>query len=529
MAIYHTRVKTFSRAKQHSSAAAAAYRAGLLIKDPGTGVTHDYRRRGGVVETRCVAPEQAPDWAFDPRLLWPQAEASERRRNATVAREFEIALPHELDDDQRSALTAQIAHVLVDRYGFAVQASIHDPQTADGLNYHVHILATTRRIGPDGLTEKTRELDGGPSGRGEVEWIRAMVAEVTNAHLEAAGIDTRVDHRSLNAQAEAALDEGDPVAALALAREPGQHIGKNAIALHRRGADCERYQVNQAISEANEASFQAALAELGDAARLMPTPETHSHARAREERGQATGFRLPRELDAGPQETQIRIDPTLIGAPPAPPQTDAQQTKADATRAALAEATRLWGEGFFTTISVTFRATGKLLRNQVDRLAAYVHSALFRSDVRELLDKIKQVKHDALRFQRRMKAEDRAQHELAQAELLLEQFDSEHPRPGLLSRQEWTRRRGRRLRAVQVREKAHRQAHEATGPEAQKAYNAAAQASAQQLENFSQAMLTRYPVPADEMPAAAAEQTAQGGAQTQKEAAPSKPVVRRPK
>lgn len=528
MAIYHTRVKTFSRAKQRSSAAAAAYRAGLAIVDPTTGQTHNYRHRGGIVETLCIAPEQAPDWAFDPRLLWPEAEVSERRRNATVAREFEIALPHELNDDQRSALTAEIAHALVDRYGFAVQASIHEPQTPDGLNHHVHILATTRRMGADGLTEKTRELDGGPSGRGEVEWIRAMVAQTINEHLAAAQIDARVDHRRLQAQADAALEQGDLSAAMALTREPTQHVGKNATALHRKGVECGRTQVNQAILDANEASFQAAMAGLGEAARLMPTPDRHSHARALEERSQAEAFRLPQALEAAP-EHQIRIDPTLIGAPPAPPAIDEREAKAAATRAALAEASRLWGERFFTTISLTFRATTKLLRNQVDRLAAYVHSALFRSDVRELVDRIKQVKRDALRFQRRMKAEDRAQHELAQAELLLERFDSEHPRPGQLTRQEWMRRRARRLRAVQVRQEAHRRAHEATGPEAQEDYNARALASAQQLENFSQGMLARYPVPADQVPAAGAGQAAAEGQDAPEELAPSKPGIRRPK
>lgn len=501
MAIYHTRVKTFSRAKQHSSAAAAAYRAGLLIQDPGTGLTHDYRRRGGVVETRCVAPDEAPEWAFDPRQLWPAAENAERRKNSTVAREFELALPHELNDDQRSALTAEIAHALVERYGFAVQASIHEPQTPDGLNHHVHILATTRRIGSDGLTEKTRELDGGPSGRGEVEWVRAMVSEVTNAHLKAAGFDNRVDHRSLQAQAEAALEGGDPLAALALTREPGQHMGKNAIALHRKGVDCERHKVNQVITDANEASFQAALMELGTAARLMPTPDGHSQARARQDRARQSRFRLPEELAKGPEESRIQIDPTLIGQPAAPSRPTEEEIRLAEMRGVLSEATHLWGEGFYTTISLSFKATTKLLRHQMDRLAAHVHSALFRSDVRSFLDLIKRLKHDALRFQRRMRAEDRAQHDLAQAELMMERFDSEHPGPGKLSRSEWMRRRARRLRAVQRRQEAFKAARKATDPDAQERYNAQARGTAEQLENFSAGMLARYPVDADNKPA----------------------------
>ncbi|WP_217539573.1 MobA/MobL family protein, partial [Stenotrophomonas sp. GbtcB23] len=90
-----------------------------------------------------------------------------------------------------------------------IQASIHSPGTRDGRNFHVHILATTRRMTPDGFGDKTRELDGGSSGRSEVEWVRATVAELTNAHLALAGIDARVDHRRLEVQAENAMLRGD--------------------------------------------------------------------------------------------------------------------------------------------------------------------------------------------------------------------------------------------------------------------------------------------------------------------------------
>lgn len=499
MAIYHARFKTFSRAKQHSSAAAAAYRGGLLIKDPGTGQTHDYRRKGGIVETRIVAPEDAPDWIHDPRRLWPEAEIAERRRDATVAREFEIALPCELDDAQRSELTLAIAQGLVERYRFAIQASIHSPPTRNGLNHHAHLMATTRRVDRNGLAAKTWELDGGPSGRSEIDWIRAMIATVINDKLAAAGVDGRVDHRSLEEQSADALDRGDVIEALALAREPTQHIGKNATALHRKGMDCERIQTNQAINETNEASFEVALAQLGDAARLMPTPDRHTHEQARQERQSEGGFRLPVQLSESERIEQIRFDPTRTGsAVRAAAASD--EGKAATTREALNEATRLWGEGFFTTISIAFKATTQLLSYQVDRLSAYVHHALFRADVRELLTQIKQVKRDALRFQRRMKTEDKAQHELVKAELLLERFDSDHPRPGQLSRQEWTRRRARRLRAVQLRQDAHRRVREATGAKAQADYNARALASAEALENWSAGMLARYPVDADQQP-----------------------------
>ncbi|MCE4360818.1 MobA/MobL family protein, partial [Xanthomonas hortorum] len=169
MAIYHSRVKVFSRSRGDSAVAAAAYRAGLLLIDHLTGQRHDYRRRGGVVASECLAPLDAPAWAFVPAELWPKAEAAENRKNSVVAREFEVALPHELSDEQRSGLAIAIGQALVARYGFAVQASIHSPGSRDGLNHHVHLLATTRRLTIDGFAEKTRELDGGASGKIEIE------------------------------------------------------------------------------------------------------------------------------------------------------------------------------------------------------------------------------------------------------------------------------------------------------------------------------------------------------------------------
>ena len=49
------------------------------------------------VYQRTVAPEDAPDWAQDRAALWNAAEARETRANSVTAREWELALPAELD------------------------------------------------------------------------------------------------------------------------------------------------------------------------------------------------------------------------------------------------------------------------------------------------------------------------------------------------------------------------------------------------------------------------------------------------
>ena len=95
VADYHLSVKTVSRSAGRSATAAAAYRAGVEITDERTGEIHDYTRKGGVVSADLLLPADAPEWAADRAALWNAAEQAEKRKNSTVAREFEIALPAE--------------------------------------------------------------------------------------------------------------------------------------------------------------------------------------------------------------------------------------------------------------------------------------------------------------------------------------------------------------------------------------------------------------------------------------------------
>lgn len=290
MAIYHTRVKMFSRSKGHSAIAAAAYRAGIRLIDNTTGQQHDYSRRRGVLVTRCFSPLGAPAWTVDPQQLWQKVHVREKRKDSQLAREFEIALPHELSDEQRCELAWDICRDLTNRYDFAMQASIHEPPVTDGMNWHLHALATTRRIRDDALQDKTKELDGGPSGKAEVEWIREMVSKRTNQHLAAAGIDVRIDHRSLGDQLLAALDAGDLEKATELAsREPTKPLGKRAVARLRRGMDCELADANAAIRRRNARRFMALRQQLVDDGQLPPAGHSHNQAlRDRErEAGQA--------------------------------------------------------------------------------------------------------------------------------------------------------------------------------------------------------------------------------------------------
>lgn len=247
MAIYHLAVKSVSRSTGRSAVAAVAYRAGVCLENERDGLVHDYTRRGGVEDTFIVAPEGA-EWAQDRSALWNAAEAAEKRKDAKVAREYELGLPAELDAGQRRDLVRAFAEDIRDRYGVAVDAAIHAPHDyGDDRNHHAHVMTTTREVGPDGLGAKTRQLDVRTSASVEVEAIRERWAGMVNGALELAQVAERVDHRSYERQGldiEPTVKMGHASAAIERRAEREQiAAGEEPHAVTPRG------QMNEAIME----------------------------------------------------------------------------------------------------------------------------------------------------------------------------------------------------------------------------------------------------------------------------------------
>ena len=96
MAIYHFSVKVISRADGRSAVAAAAYRAAEELHDQRLGRAHDFTNKAGVVHSEILLPDGAPARLLDRATLWNEVEAGEKRKDAQLAREIEIALPREL-------------------------------------------------------------------------------------------------------------------------------------------------------------------------------------------------------------------------------------------------------------------------------------------------------------------------------------------------------------------------------------------------------------------------------------------------
>ena len=231
MAIYHLSVKAVSRSAGRSATAAAAYRAGCEIADERTGEIHDYRRKAGVESADIVLPDGAPEWATDRAKLWNAAELAEKRKDACVAREFEVALPAELSTAERRRLAFDFAKDMANREGCAVDVAIHAPgREGDNRNHHAHILRTTRKVEADGLGAKLDTEKAGRKRSDDLEAVRAKWADLMNERLRENGIAARVDHRSLEAQG--------------IDRVPTKHLGPVATAYERRTGEPSRKRLD---------------------------------------------------------------------------------------------------------------------------------------------------------------------------------------------------------------------------------------------------------------------------------------------
>ena len=279
MAFFMMQVIPIARTAGRTATGAAAYRAGERLRDERTGALYNHSRRRDVLHKEIVLPARvagnAPAWSLDRGQLWNAAERAETRRNARVAREFLFSIPHELDPEQRIALTRALSREIAERYGVVVDSALHAPRAGgDPRNFHAHLLATTREITPAGLGGKTG-LDLGITQRHErglvnsieeFRTLRARSAELVNEALQAAQLQVRVDHRTLAAQG--------------LLREPQAHLPWGAWQEEQRGRYSaiaasvrERYRARAQARAASSRTAEPQAAEPRITAERAPTAQ----------------------------------------------------------------------------------------------------------------------------------------------------------------------------------------------------------------------------------------------------------------
>lgn len=264
MAIFHLSARPpIARAGGRSATAAAAYRAGALITDQRTGQVFDYRRRKGVLDARIHLP--GGRLVRDREKFWNNLELHHRRRDAVLAREVVLALPSELDADERAALAFGFSRDIATEFGVGVDCALHGPSRGgDDRNFHAHLLLTACTVDADGgLGKKAERLDPIACKRSgaadSVSWLRPRWEHWVNAALARKGSVERVDHRSFKARG--------------IERLPAVHIGIKGASARGRASLNERLRRRNARLEAlDEQMGKLMRMKARLAARVEPKP-----------------------------------------------------------------------------------------------------------------------------------------------------------------------------------------------------------------------------------------------------------------
>ena len=155
MAIYRCSISVVSRSAGRSAVAAAAYRSGERLTDERDGgKVHDYTRRTTPISTEILTPDDAPAWTRDRGQLWNRAEAAERRSDAQLAREVQLAIPVELSPAASRDLVREYVREQFVSRGMVADVAYHD---LGGDQPHAHVMLTMRPIdGEDFAKRKER-------------------------------------------------------------------------------------------------------------------------------------------------------------------------------------------------------------------------------------------------------------------------------------------------------------------------------------------------------------------------------------
>ena len=230
MAIYSFRMQVIGRSAGRSATAAAAYRSGEQVKDERTGQVHDYTGKSDIYASEILVPEGAPERLGDRASLWNEVERNEKRKDSQLCNEIMIALPAELSHAQKQELAREYVQGEFVSQGMIADIGYHD---FDSHNPHAHIMLTMRPVNEEGFGKKERKWNK----RDAVREYRSDWAEYANLALERAGLDERIDHRSLKEQG--------------IEREPQIHLGAKVMEMEARGVQTRVGDESRRISAVN--------------------------------------------------------------------------------------------------------------------------------------------------------------------------------------------------------------------------------------------------------------------------------------
>lgn len=179
MAIFHFKVKIINRKSGRSAVASAAYRSGEKLVNEYDGLEHDYTKKHWIEYKEIMLPDCAPKEYKDRNILWNAVEKIEKSNMARLSREFEIALPVELSQEQQIEVLQNFVKDEIIPLNLCADICIHNPpvmndykQPIDATghptkdkdkmifrNPHAHVMVTMRPLDENGKWEKKSEVE----------------------------------------------------------------------------------------------------------------------------------------------------------------------------------------------------------------------------------------------------------------------------------------------------------------------------------------------------------------------------------
>lgn len=240
-----------------------------------------------------------PKWAeHNPNYFWQMADEHERKNGSTY-REHVIALPRELDENQRHELVKDwIKNEIGDKHAY--QYAIHNPPAMDGGEQpHAHIMFSERLIDdierdPDqyfkrynsknpekGGAKKANTPKKSADRKAELKAMRDRWEKTCNAHLERAGHYERISMKSLKEQG--------------IDREPVNYTM----------AQIQQPEIRQAYINELDAKEQEYQAKLDIYRVLEGTPLTEINRQLREQEAERKAKELQKQKDEAVRQFKL--------------------------------------------------------------------------------------------------------------------------------------------------------------------------------------------------------------------------------
>lgn len=196
---YHVEVSPLSRGKGRSLGSVLSYISGKEVHDNYSGKTYRHRRFD-LVQCRVYLPSSAPNALRDLQCLCDELNKVEKRKDARTGRLFICSLPNELMPGEWARIVNEFIQENFVSQGLCAVAAIHRgklPSNHPKSNPHVHIIVSTRTVGPEGFNPKK---DREHNQRSYIEIWRRAWARVQNRAYERCHVKKRVSHESLRVQ-----------------------------------------------------------------------------------------------------------------------------------------------------------------------------------------------------------------------------------------------------------------------------------------------------------------------------------------